>query len=84
MATIRCEVTTCRYNSARRCTLSQIQIGHQPAQPASTLTASIGTVYDGQPRAGYATEFEEYVAYALAQPGDGAEPGAACLSYAPL
>jgi hypothetical protein len=83
MATIRCEVTTCRFNGQRRCTLSSIRIGSaQVGSPPSILGATTAG-YDGQLRAGYATEFESYVAYALDQ-AQGATDGAACLSFSPL
>jgi hypothetical protein len=83
MATIRCEVTTCRFNGQRRCTLSSIAVGSAPVAAPPDVLGATASAYDGQLRAGYATEFESYVAYALDQ-AQGYADGAACLSFSPL
>lgn len=83
MARIVCDVTTCRFNSRNLCTLSGIQVGPAPVTVAPTVLGATASAYDGQLRAGYATEFEAYVDYAHEADG-GRQDGAACLSYSPL
>jgi hypothetical protein len=83
MASIRCEVTTCRFNGQRRCTLASIQVGDSTVMARPEVLGATSASYDGQLRAGYATEFESYVAYALNQ-AEGYADGAACLSFSPL
>jgi hypothetical protein len=80
VSTIVCQVTGCRFNARQRCTLPSIRV-----EPADILDVPevVGSPYDGQLRAGYATEFEDYTTYAQQQAG-ALKPGAACFSFSPL
>lgn len=83
MARIVCDVTACRFNSRQLCTLPGIQVGPAPVTVRPDVLGATASFYDGQLRAGYATEFEAYVEYAHHAHGN-QEDGAACLSYSPL
>ncbi|MCL8208843.1 MAG: DUF1540 domain-containing protein [Actinomycetia bacterium] len=82
MASIRCEVTFCRFNGGRRCTLGEIRISPAPIPGGATLLGTSAAAYDGQLRAGYATEFESYADWARDQVKTW-EDGAACFSFSP-
>ncbi len=85
MADIHCEVTGCRFNARRRCTLAGIQIGVGPVRSAALPPSLQDTIESltGHLRRGYGSEFLEYAAYAETQTRD-AEAGAICHSFAPL
>jgi ferredoxin-NADP reductase len=82
MAAITCEATACRYNARRRCTLTHIRVGPGVTPVAPAIIGATAASYDGQLRAGYAQEFEAYVAFAEELAPE-FRPGAACLSFAP-
>ena len=82
MALIHCEATVCRYNARRRCTLARIRVGPGVMPDAASPLGAIAAAYDGQLRAGYAQEFESYVAFAD-ELAPLVQDGAACLSFAP-
>lgn len=82
MALIRCEATRCRYNGQRRCTLGRIEIGPGVTPTEPPVMGAVAASYDGQLRAGYAQEFEAYVAFA-GELAPEVRPGAVCLSFVP-
>lgn len=82
MALIQCDVTGCRFNGQRRCTLSDIMVAPGPVAVIPDVLGHDSSFYDGQLRAGYAAEFDAYVAYAETHP-DSMGPGALCHSYEP-
>lgn len=82
MALIHCEATVCRYNTRRRCTLARIQVGPGPMPEEASPLGAVAAAYDGQLRAGYAQEFEAYVAFAD-ELAPAVREGAACLSFVP-
>ncbi|MGC8487018.1 MAG: DUF1540 domain-containing protein [Clostridia bacterium] len=81
--TIICHATGCRFNTRHECSLMRIQVGptNVPVPPA--VLGATSSAYDGQLRAGYATEFEAYTDYA-AQQAEEFRDGAACVSYSAL
>lgn len=83
MARIRCDVTTCRFNVPRYCTLAHIDVGPAPQPMPPEVLGATASGYDGQLRVGYVSEFESYAAYALNQAA-GYMDGAQCLSFSPL
>lgn len=83
MASIGCQVTSCRYNVFQQCTLTTVQIGPGNVTVASPVVGGIEASYDGQLRAGYAGEFADYTAYANSTPTHIMD-GAICVSFAPL
>ena len=83
MASIRCDVTTCRFNGQRQCTLSRISVGPVAQPEPPYVLGATASYYDRQLRAGYATEFESYATYALDQAARYTD-GAACFSFSPL
>ena len=83
MPIITCQATSCRFNARHRCTLAQIRVGPADIPQSPEVLGVQAAAYDGQLRAGYATEFEDYTAYARQQFGSYAA-GATCLSFSPL
>lgn len=83
MAFIQCDVTGCRFNGQRRCTLAEIFVGPGPVGIVPEVLGHDSSYYDGQLRAGYASEFEAYALYAETHP-EASGPGALCESYAPV
>lgn len=81
--TIICHATGCRFNARHECSLMRIQVGPTEVPVPPEVLGATASAYDGQLRAGYATEFEAYSAYA-GQQADGFREGAACLSYSAL
>lgn len=82
MATIHCDVSTCQFNSRQKCTLGNIQINPGPVAASPDVLADNPVGYSGQPRAGYAAEYESYLEYAATQPGPSFS-GAICSSFSP-
>ncbi len=83
MATIACQVTTCRFNARQRCTLSAVQIGSGDVAVSSPVLDAVVSSDAGQLRAGYASEFESYAEYANSQVSQ-ILPGAICTTFNPL
>lgn len=83
MAEIACEVTACRFNARNRCSLPSVKIGPGDVTVTSPVLGAVASSYDGQLRAGYATEFEAYTDYANSQASQ-ILPGAICTTFAPL
>jgi hypothetical protein len=83
MASVACQVTSCRFNGLQLCTLATLQIGPGSVTVASPNVGVIESSYDGQLRAGYADEFADYTAYASSPPTHTLD-GAVCFSFAPL
>ncbi len=83
MASIACQVTSCRFNALQQCTLPTLQIGPGSVAVASPVVGALEARYDGQLRAGYADEFADYTAYANSTPTHIMD-GAVCISFAPL
>lgn len=85
MAIIYCEVSGCRYQSRRQCTLAGIQVAIGSVPTVEIPLALEGEVDSlaGHDRRGYASEFLAYAEYAesLAQEP---RPGGICYSFAPL
>ena len=83
MAEIGCQVTTCRFNTRNHCSLSSVQVGPGHVTVTSPVLEAVASSYDGQLRAGYATEFDAYADYANGHPTHSL-PGAVCTTFAPL
>ncbi len=83
MAEITCQVTTCRFNARNHCSLPSVQIGPGDVTVTSPVLGAVASSYDGQLRAGYATEFEAYTDYANSQASHILH-GAICTTFAPL
>jgi len=86
VAIILCEVSGCRYQSRRRCTLSGIQIAVGPVRTSEIPEALESQVQAlaGHSRRGYASEFLAYAEYAETMVDEDTQAGAICYSFAPL
>ncbi len=82
MALIHCDVTGCWHNGQSRCTLAEITVAPGSVAVMPEVLGHNSSYYDGQLRAGYASEFDAYVAYAESHP-ETTSPGAICGSYSP-
>lgn len=84
MASIRCLVSTCRFNARHACTLGTVQIAvGSVATIAPSLEPFPDGTFDNQFRAGYAGEFAAYAQWATSL-SVSEQSGAVCVSFAPL
>lgn len=80
MTVIQCNVTNCRYNDVGRCSLTEIVVSPGSIAVIPGMLEQTSQLPDGDWRAGYASEFEAYAAYAETHP-DSLAAGALCQSY---